>query len=350
DWLGAQSEVFWIKGKAGSGKSTLMKFLSNHPETLNHLRAWAGNQQLITARFFFWNSGTALQKSQTGLLRSLLFEILRQCPEVLHYVCMVRARFKDPELRCLNPGSEHLPRQLDHLLDESLDWSHEELVHVYKCLVHTKAQSKFCFFIDGLDEFKAEGAQDHRELVSTLRELATWPNVKLCLASRPWTVFADAFTSTKWVLQLEDLTKPDIYRYVSDKFMKHDQYQKLLKARPGYSDLIGEVVRKVQGVFLWVFLVVRDLLDGLTYNDPIKTMHLRLNQFPDDLESYFQHMIDSIPKFYRKETAQVFQIALSREEPLSLITYAFVDDLAEDPNLGLAGGDIELTSSAIDDK
>ena len=34
-WLRCSSEVFWINGKAGSGKSTLMKYVADHPQTLN---------------------------------------------------------------------------------------------------------------------------------------------------------------------------------------------------------------------------------------------------------------------------------------------------------------------------
>lgn len=348
-WLQGENQIFWINGKAGSGKSTLMKFLTGHPQTYRLLRIWAGDQDLITAQFFFWNSGTVLQKSQIGLLRSLLFEILRQCPELLCHVRAARVQFRNrANTQSFDSKEDYSASSMDHYFNDMSTWSREELLWAYRCLVQHKASTKFCFFIDGLDEYKAECEQDHRDLVKTLRILATLPHIKLCLSSRPWTEFGDAFgTSTQWVLQLENLTKQDIYQYVSDKLMAHDQYQKLSQTNAGYSDLINEVVRKAQGVFLWVFLVVRDLLDGLTYNDTVQTMHLRLKQFPEDLESYFQHMIDSIPKFYRKQTAQTFRIALSREEPLLLLTYAFLDDIAEDPSLGLADTDIKLTPSAV---
>jgi len=57
------------------------------------------------------------------------------------------------------------------------------------------------FLINSLDEFKAVGEQGHRELVNTFWTPATLPNIKLCLSSRPWTVFADAFgTCTERVL------------------------------------------------------------------------------------------------------------------------------------------------------
>lgn len=83
EWLKNDDGVFWAMGKAGSGKSTLMKFLVNHPLTEQHVKTWAAGKIVVMAKDFFWNAGNELQKSQEGLLRSLLFAILRQCPNMI---------------------------------------------------------------------------------------------------------------------------------------------------------------------------------------------------------------------------------------------------------------------------
>src|SRR5438128_492760 len=77
NWLTRGSGTYWVQGKAGSGKSTLMKFICGHSETCRLLRHCAGDSKLVTAKFFFWYSGNPLMKSLEGLLRALLFEILR---------------------------------------------------------------------------------------------------------------------------------------------------------------------------------------------------------------------------------------------------------------------------------
>lgn len=41
-WLSAESGIFHISGKLGSGKSTLMRFLYSHPRTQQELEKWAG--------------------------------------------------------------------------------------------------------------------------------------------------------------------------------------------------------------------------------------------------------------------------------------------------------------------
>ena len=42
NWLSTGNGIFHIYGKLGSGKSTLMKFLCDHPRTESELQKWAG--------------------------------------------------------------------------------------------------------------------------------------------------------------------------------------------------------------------------------------------------------------------------------------------------------------------
>jgi hypothetical protein len=53
-WLTTDEPVYWISGKPGSGKSTLMKFLANDNRTRKLLEKWAGSDKLFTAAFYFW--------------------------------------------------------------------------------------------------------------------------------------------------------------------------------------------------------------------------------------------------------------------------------------------------------
>ena len=63
DWLENGDKIYWINGKAGSGKSTLMKFVADHRQTAACLKIWAGERQLICPRFFFWRAGTSRRRA-----------------------------------------------------------------------------------------------------------------------------------------------------------------------------------------------------------------------------------------------------------------------------------------------
>ena len=60
-WLREGEGVFWISGKPGSGKSTLVKHIHGTAATQDHLRNWTGKCRLVVAGFFFWSSGTRMQ-------------------------------------------------------------------------------------------------------------------------------------------------------------------------------------------------------------------------------------------------------------------------------------------------
>ncbi|KAE9368295.1 hypothetical protein N431DRAFT_493784 [Stipitochalara longipes BDJ] len=79
-WLECGTNIYWINGKAGSGKSTLMRYILENPLTLEHLRS--NGDEVEVLGFFFWNSGSVKQRSQNGLLRSLLFETLQRHPHL----------------------------------------------------------------------------------------------------------------------------------------------------------------------------------------------------------------------------------------------------------------------------
>lgn len=74
DWIKSEiSPLYWISGKAGSGKSTLMKNLYGNSVFRTLLEEWAKPASVTFAGFFFFDRGKSmLQKSRIGLLRSLL--------------------------------------------------------------------------------------------------------------------------------------------------------------------------------------------------------------------------------------------------------------------------------------
>lgn len=74
DWLRGNADIYWINGKSGSGKSTLMRYIYDNPKTSEYLKSWAGYAELDVASFFFWNSGSIEQRSQSGT--QIIFNVI----------------------------------------------------------------------------------------------------------------------------------------------------------------------------------------------------------------------------------------------------------------------------------
>ncbi|KAI1292428.1 hypothetical protein F5Y03DRAFT_375901 [Xylaria venustula] len=318
NWLEEGEGLYWIRGKAGSGKSTLMRFLVENPKTLTMLSTWAKNRRLISASHFFWKAGTPMQKSRTGLLRTLLFQILRQVPDLIEKLSP--DRWKDE--------------------DNNLDtWSENELYQAIRVLpLVDSLPVRFCFFIDGLDEYTTGTDRyhgDYQELIDLLEALSTSSVIKICVSSRPWTPFERAFGSSLNKLRLEDLTKNDISEYVLDKFRGSPNFQRLASVDHRCGTFSKQIVQKAQGVFLWVFLVIESLLKGVSAADDFDDLQTRLDSIPADLEEYFKHMLETIEPIYLEQTTRIFQLTVDAEQPLPLLGYELLDRERQTPDYAL---------------
>ena len=311
EWLETDSakDVFWLSGKPGSGKSTLMNFLYNHKQTRESLRVWAGpDRQLVLGSHFFWAlGGTEKQRSLEGLLRSLLHSALRKCPNLIPLVCPAHIQ------HTFNSGNRD-PWTLTELR-EGLT----KIIQLDKT-TSTKdiaASTRFCFFIDGLDECTGQ-TDDLLELCKLTIRLA---HVKICVASRSWPAFRDSFIGDgSQMLELHELTKGDIRNYAQSRLSDHSQVNEFKKEDSlAFVSLVDEIVRKAHGVFLWVYLVVRSLLDGLSNDDDLSRLEQRLKYLPDDLDEYYQHVMNRIDPIYRKETARILRMFLCAEQPIPLL-------------------------------
>ena len=67
-----------------------MNYITNDDRTTQLFHSWAGGADLIIAKYFFWNAGSPMQKSQQGLLQSLLHEIFEQQPGLVPVICPSR--------------------------------------------------------------------------------------------------------------------------------------------------------------------------------------------------------------------------------------------------------------------
>jgi hypothetical protein len=315
-WLREDGGVYWINGKAGSGKSTLMRFIVQSRETQLHLRHWAMDSDLQVSSFYFWNGGSELQRSRKGLLQSLLFDILRERPELIRSVFGIEWKEIETTYKTFNVLE---PRKWE-ISTKRLEQCFTKLISL------TTSEFRLCFFIDGLDESQ----EAPEELLELVEMASSFPFVKVCLSSRPWLVFEEAFEAVP-SLRLQDLTLPDIELYVHENLRLNRRMKNLEESNPsGATSLVRSIVTKADGVFLWVRIVTKSLLDGLRNRDEISDLQRRLDVLPPDLDALYSHMIDHIDPLYVVQASRIFQIF----------------DAASDSNLRLSTLELELAVSA----
>ncbi|KAH6888463.1 hypothetical protein B0T10DRAFT_548925 [Thelonectria olida] len=327
DWLASDEQVYWITGKAGAGKSTLMKFITQPAETsrasaddeahdeeeeearcAKYLRNRTQEKPFTLASFYFWAAGSVEQKSTLGLFLTILAQLLRAHPEAIPFVSPSAWE----ALSLFNETPETFS------LEEGQAMFHRAVMHIDSFTTPV-------LFIDGLDEFDG----DHEGLISLLQSLVSKSSVKICVSSRPWVEFEKAFEH-KPSLRLEDLTYSDIKNYIVSRFFADVSFQNLQQRDTSLTTaLIEEVIVKASGVFLWVQLVVSSLLTGIRFGDRVIDLKRRLDLLPPDLEQLYERMLDSLDPFYRKHASEYFMIMKTSPEPPLALLLSFADE--EDP-------------------
>ncbi|KAF7950279.1 hypothetical protein EAE96_007567 [Botrytis aclada] len=277
-----------------------MRFICDHSKTKELLEKWSAPLPIVMAKFYFWDSGTIVQRSLSGLLRAVLSQILGHLPDLLS-VCFPQ-RWAKIYNYLVRPFSE--VHQKLHSMEMEY-WSLAEFQAAMRSLVSQSPQHfKLCLFVDGLDKYEGEPSA----IAKYFSMLAQVPWLKICVSSRPLLGFDDAFGSGP-SLRLQDLTRIDINHYVKSSLQENTNYQRLCVEQPIQAlTLIRNIVSRADGVFLWIRLVLQDIVRGLDNRDSLQDLQERMEMVPQDLEELFSSMLGKIEPFYSKKAASIFLI------------------------------------------
>ncbi|KJR89829.1 uncharacterized protein SPSK_05936 [Sporothrix schenckii 1099-18] len=344
-WLSTEEPMFWLSGKAGSGKSTLMKFLITHPDLDAVLHTTIPGKRILVAWHYLFERGKdPLQKSLEGLLRHLLYHLVSQ-----------NKLFAKPIFR---------QQKVTRTFNYQKKWSWKELNMALQAVLTEKPpEFEVILLIDGLDEYRPvekllateNGQYDddddddddedpssdqarmiadgHHEIADLVCKLSQFENVRLCVSSRPLLVFRDTFASFPSV-ELHSLTTNDIRSYVTDRLNGNQSLMELNVLRPSFAlDVEKEILAKADGVFLWVRLVLDVLIRGLSDRDTVDELLHKLRSMPKQLggkKGLYMAMLLNLPVAYRKQSYEYFQILQHAEEDLDPLVLSFA---IEDPQI-----------------
>lgn len=291
DWLeGDSNDPYWLSGKPGSGKSTLMKYIStefsSYCQSHDTLSAWG---DAVTCSFFFWNLGSSsLQKNYGGFLRSLLLQIVEQQPEMI------------PVMSDQHHSTGTSQRGL-YGTSSIYTWTEQRLDDALARFLKAKPPSmRVCMFIDGLDEFVG----DEDRLMETIHLLSHASGTKVCTSSRPEQIFRQGFAASPQ-MKLQDLNYPDIHKATVERLVPSLKAQ-LPYAQDELDILVHNVVAKSNGIFLWADLMTKDLKKGARNADSIKELGKRLERTPETLDGLYEHMMSRLDKAYLPDAARYF--------------------------------------------
>ncbi|KAB8338882.1 hypothetical protein FH972_021826 [Carpinus fangiana] len=287
-WLSSGSGIFWIKGKPGCGKSTLMKAVLQKRRLktalMKMLQTWSQGSTILMAKFFFFRPGSDFQKSFLGFLQSLIHQILNTRPDLIDTAFTAKAQM------------EAVARLQKSIGTDTMIWSVYELRTAFKSL-QRKQDLRIFLHVDGIDEIECPPIK----MVHMLKAISNGPNIKILAAGRWTPEFEEAF-SLDHTLNLHTTTELDVLHYTVDKLLERD-WKTLLTTATQFTIILKELINAAEGVFLWVAIVIDSLLHGLRHYENFPQLFSRLKAYPRSLDKLYQYLFASIEEEYAKDVA-----------------------------------------------
>jgi ankyrin repeat protein len=246
--------VLWIKGKAGTGKSTLMSSLYDHDRQND-----CGER---TVSFFFnARSFDTLAKSTEGMYRSLLYQILHQLP-----------RLKDTLSHVQRPRPK----------EET--WPIERLEYAFRTVVLSLSTDEgLTCFVDALDECNMKDVRRAIEHFENLAESVASQSIqfRICFSSRYYPQVTMRHHE-ELRLDLQPGHMQDISRYIDNNLT----VRKVVK-----QELSTKIYDRCSGIFLWVVLVVKRLREASDTGSTRSKLLAILDSIPEELEDLFAKVV-----------------------------------------------------------
>ncbi|KAF6806869.1 ankyrin domain protein, partial [Colletotrichum plurivorum] len=295
-----RTDVLWLHGYPGTGKSTMSMFLA---EALLETFSKTPNKTLA---YFFCDSGYDTRKTAISLVRGLLLQLVQQHPRLIEHV---------------------LPKYVERGT-RAFDSFDAVWAMFMKACADTATGRKYCI-VDALDEC----AQD--EQITLLKQIKQTfgrdrsggkLNVSFLITSRPYSEISehlDTFPNEN-LASFED-SRRDINKFIIEKVAE-------LKEMKHYTDTVAAAVTRVLrekagGIFLWVGLACQELEKVASRNAVT-----RLEKIPAGLQSLYQQLLDTaLQQDEDPETIKrLLSFVMVARRPLSTRELASACDLYQD--------------------
>ncbi|OAL56703.1 hypothetical protein IQ07DRAFT_554869 [Pyrenochaeta sp. DS3sAY3a] len=304
EWLDPNSfekhhGFLWIKGKPGTGKSTIMKYALNaYKKTVKKTV-----KKTIVISFFFNARGEELEKSTLGTYRSLLVQLLEARPDLQRIIA--------------SPGIAR------SVTSGYFQWSIALLESVLEEAIQGLEKASVTCFIDALDECDEDQVRSMLRFFQRLGEVAvsSHSRFQVCFSSRHYPhITIDK--GLDLILEGQEGHDQDITNYLDSELN--------IGTGKVATQIRSELQEKASGIFMWVVLVV-GILNKEYDRGRIHALKRRLMDIPGDLHDLFRDILtrDSNDK---QELLLCIQWVLFTRHPLKPEQLYFAILAAVDPD------------------
>ncbi|RYP57916.1 hypothetical protein DL770_010551 [Monosporascus sp. CRB-9-2] len=281
------SVILWLQGSPGAGKTFLTSKVIDHVQSL--LKSSRNDEGFA---FFYCNRNEEERRKPLMILRSYVRQLstTAKYPEEMHK--KLQELWSEKRLRGSDLGLEDCREQLF------------ELVNLYP---------RTTLVLDALDECEPD---PRGELVKTIEILLSKSRrpLKIFISSRPDRDIRNRFLDRPNIEIQATHNEKDIQKFVNEEIIKHGAWKDM--SLPLKDEIIRVLRARSQGMFQWVFLQIKQLLELETE----AAIRDRLGRLPTGLKATYDEIYGKVQARHKHDKVlanRAFMWVMCACEPLS---------------------------------
>ncbi|KAH6702770.1 hypothetical protein BKA61DRAFT_457375, partial [Leptodontidium sp. MPI-SDFR-AT-0119] len=296
---GKQSQLLWIRGDPGKGKTMLLCGIIDKLEETASAASASGSCLLS---YFFCQATDERINSATAVLRGLIYLLADQQPALLQHV---RKKYDDA-------GKA--------LFVDTNAWF--ALSEIFRNILQDRSLGNTYVIIDALDECKS-GLQQLLQFID--KSSAVCPCVKWIISSRNWPSIEEQLRISDQKFQLRLELKKDYISAAVSTYIEHKVGE--LAKRKKYTAKLEKSVREylslnADATFLWVALVLKEL-EMVERRIALE----RVKMFPPGLGPLYKQMMAQVSESNNADLCKrILSIVAVVKRPITLRELVSLDD------------------------